>query len=205
MAEPPQGPSAVLLRSPSGVAHALEVGPTDTVAEMRAQLGERLGSSDDVDVVVLRGLARLDDGCAVASLGAGPGSDALSFVQVPGRQLRLLRSRLGPGWLDVDYAQYHLGTVLGLFPEGLDFADNKWIFWTDNCLGNWLYRALGRLVESGLLERNDEESQFRLAEDAGSGGSPSLLARLGETPESMAPVQRYHFMAQRRNSRVLNM
>jgi hypothetical protein len=68
-------------------------------------------------------------------------------------------------WQDFDVAAYDLGVVLGLFadtPEGgwwLDHAP-KWVFWSDNPLGNALHELLQQLVTIRVLESN-EHGQYR--------------------------------------------
>lgn len=65
-------------------------------------------------------------------------------------------------WTDFDVAQYELAVVLGLIPEGTDFAvDAKHIFWTNNPLGNLLVGLLVTLVDNGVLEYDAEESRYR--------------------------------------------
>lgn len=68
-------------------------------------------------------------------------------------------------WVDFDGAAYELGVVLGVFEETppggfwLRHAP-KWVFWTDNSLGNTLHEMLEQLVGIGMLEKNDED-QYR--------------------------------------------
>jgi hypothetical protein len=67
-------------------------------------------------------------------------------------------------WQDFDVAEYSLGVVLGLFKEevGKPIFDcaPKWIFWSNNPLGNVLSIILQQLCAIGVLETN-EETQFR--------------------------------------------
>jgi hypothetical protein len=64
-------------------------------------------------------------------------------------------------WTDGDVAQYELGRAIGLF-EGASFAKFKFVFWTNNVLGNNLWEALHNLVRAGVLEYRDEpDHQFR--------------------------------------------
>lgn len=65
-------------------------------------------------------------------------------------------------WTDWDLAAYRLGQSLGLFKD-LDFAvDTKWVFWTNNVLGQTLYDMLIELAAIGILEhRQQPDSQFR--------------------------------------------
>lgn len=60
-------------------------------------------------------------------------------------------------WQDFDYAEYFLGETLGIF----DHYDNdmKWIFWTNNVVGETLFDMLQCFVKLGLLEY--ENYKFR--------------------------------------------
>ncbi|MEV7122316.1 hypothetical protein [Kitasatospora griseola] len=66
-------------------------------------------------------------------------------------------------WTDWDGAAFELGRALGLFAEPVTFTHVKWVFWTDNPLGNALHEMLLQLVAAGVLERRDEpdDEQFR--------------------------------------------
>lgn len=71
-------------------------------------------------------------------------------------------------WTDWDVAEYHLGVLLGLWEDAPNLAAyraNKHVFWTDNLIGNRLYRLLLELAHDGVLEKRDEETdpelQFR--------------------------------------------
>jgi hypothetical protein len=67
-------------------------------------------------------------------------------------------------WQDFDYAQYHLGVVLGLFqdmkPEDRIAFDRvpKWLLWTNNPLSNTLGNILNQMLEIGVLECDDDQS-----------------------------------------------
>ena len=69
-------------------------------------------------------------------------------------------------WTDFDGAAYELGVALSIFKdfreEGGMWLDHapKWVFWTNNPLGNSLCEMLEEMVSVGILEKNDE-SQFR--------------------------------------------
>jgi hypothetical protein len=65
-------------------------------------------------------------------------------------------------WVDWDVAAHFLGRSLGVFPDQ-DFPGGfKYVFWTDNPLGNGLHDALLALVRAEVLERRDEpDEQFR--------------------------------------------
>ena len=61
------------------------------------------------------------------------------------------------GWTDEDLAQHHLAICLGLMPPDIDFAtEAKHVYWTDNPVGDTLYRILYELVATGILEENGE-------------------------------------------------
>ena len=67
-------------------------------------------------------------------------------------------------WHDVDVAMYKLACALGLMECDTDldtFRDNKHIFWTDNPVGNMLYKILRELHEGGFLESDAEGEQYR--------------------------------------------
>ncbi|WP_212840146.1 hypothetical protein [Catellatospora sp. IY07-71] len=71
-------------------------------------------------------------------------------------------------WTWSDQAAYALGRTLGLFTDAT-FAQVKYVFWTDNDLGNGLHEALGALVHAGVLQQNpDEDDQYRWSPVAGS-------------------------------------
>ncbi|MDG4824389.1 hypothetical protein O7635_21265 [Asanoa sp. WMMD1127] len=65
-------------------------------------------------------------------------------------------------WTDIDGAQYQLGRVVGLFADQ-SFGDVKWVFWTDNPLGQALHDMLFNLTQAGVLDHRDDdgELQFR--------------------------------------------
>lgn len=66
-------------------------------------------------------------------------------------------------WTDPDIAQYELGLALGMFPPGATFStDLKWVFWSDNPIGNFLNAGIVMLHHLGDLEFS-EEHQWRTA------------------------------------------
>ena len=74
--------------------------------------------------------------------------------------MNALKERLKE-WTDFDVALYGLGVVIGIFEKDTWFDNNqKWIFWSNNPLGNTLHEILGKLVSTGILEENDY-GQFR--------------------------------------------
>lgn len=66
-------------------------------------------------------------------------------------------------WTDWDGAAFTLGRSLGIFSETETFTQVKWVFWTNNPLGNALHEMLVQLTAAGVLERRDEpdDIQFR--------------------------------------------
>jgi hypothetical protein len=70
---------------------------------------------------------------------------------------------LKPGeWYDYDQAQCALVVALGLYEHaGRTFGPAKWVFWTDNPVGNALARFLDELVAGGVLERG-EDARLRI-------------------------------------------
>jgi hypothetical protein len=59
-------------------------------------------------------------------------------------------------WRDIDNLQYEIALRLGVISIDQSFqTDVKWVFWTDNPLGNMLYDIISSLEESGFIEQND--------------------------------------------------
>ena len=72
-----------------------------------------------------------------------------------------LRAHLAD-WTDWDGAMAILATAIGLIPHNEMHGGEKWVFWSNNPYGNFLYRTLEGLVEIGCLEQRDEpDDQFR--------------------------------------------
>lgn len=71
-------------------------------------------------------------------------------------------------WTDWDFAAYHLGLRLGLYPADLTFrADLKWVFWVANPIGTSLHEMLEAMAQVGWLEVRDEpDIQFRVPHPA---------------------------------------
>lgn len=71
-------------------------------------------------------------------------------------------------WIDPDVAEYYLACAIELmdFDEDLNgmFWENKGVFNTRNRIGNMLYEILEKLVESSVLEKNDD-AQYRWKPD----------------------------------------
>ena len=65
-------------------------------------------------------------------------------------------------WTEFDYAQFSLGVVLGLWPNTPKaFTENKWVFWTDNQIGNMLYGILEKMVKENILESNSDGYRWK--------------------------------------------
>ena len=55
-----------------------------------------------------------------------------------------------------------LAQCLGIMPLGTGMNEAKWVYWSDNPLGNMLYGTLERLLKLGALERREEpDLQYR--------------------------------------------
>jgi hypothetical protein len=65
-------------------------------------------------------------------------------------------------WTDFDLAEHAVAVCFGLMPEEGAYVTlkNKWVFWSNNPIGNMLHEILERLVEQNVLEKN-EDDQFR--------------------------------------------
>jgi hypothetical protein len=64
-------------------------------------------------------------------------------------------------WEDIDVATYLVGQALGVFPDPaqpLDFqVKYKATVSSDNVVGNFLYDTIKKLVELGILQKDDDE------------------------------------------------
>jgi hypothetical protein len=75
-------------------------------------------------------------------------------------------------WTDVDLAQYSLGSSIGLFPQRT-FLQAKSVFWTNNAVGDALWKMLHALTDAGVLEyRQEPDHQFRWSQPG-----PDVLRR----------------------------
>lgn len=75
--------------------------------------------------------------------------------------LRSLRAGVKE-WTDWDGAAAALATVIGVVDSPSAFGGEKWLFWSDNEVGNAIYRMLDELVEIGVLEcREEPDRQYR--------------------------------------------
>lgn len=77
----------------------------------------------------------------------------------------MIQQFMTPGqWYDCDQAGHALVAALGLYNcEGTTFGNAKWVWWTDNPVGNAVHEFLDKLADAGLLEKNEDE-QFRIRE-----------------------------------------
>ncbi|PQO26251.1 hypothetical protein [Blastopirellula marina] len=64
-------------------------------------------------------------------------------------------------WTDTDCAMYYLTLALGLVESPTPWDGKKWLFWSNNPVGNLLYEQLRQLAEIGVLQYDDEEERFR--------------------------------------------
>ena len=73
-------------------------------------------------------------------------------------------------WTDYDIAEYYLACCLGIMKYDAEFKPQseysiaKSVFWTGNPLGDSLYAILEKLVEVGVLEK-DDDSLFKWNEE----------------------------------------
>jgi predicted enzyme related to lactoylglutathione lyase len=76
-------------------------------------------------------------------------------------QLQTLRETLSD-WVDVDNAGCAMGVCIGLIPPSEGWARHKHVFWSNNPIGNMLYKWIDDLVAAGVLEKRDEpDIQYR--------------------------------------------
>ena len=67
-------------------------------------------------------------------------------------------------WTDMDVAAHDLARALGILPERSTMSDAKWVYWSNNLLGNKLVDLLDSLTAVGFLEkRNEPDFQYRIA------------------------------------------
>lgn len=80
--------------------------------------------------------------------------------------MRTLAERL-KDWTDWDVAEYHLGVVLGLFPEWPGSWDNdvtaplKGVIWSQSLIGDALAEGIRALSDSGLMYHNEDAGRYR--------------------------------------------
>lgn len=69
-------------------------------------------------------------------------------------------------WVDIDVAQFHLARCLGVLgPETTSMASAKWVFWSNNPIGNLLYRVLRDLAATRFIEIDEEQLKVRWKPD----------------------------------------
>lgn len=56
---------------------------------------------------------------------------------------------------DIDIAQFKIGAILGFWSADDDFNKYKGLFWTDNPIGNSLYKIIENLIDIGALKWED--------------------------------------------------
>ena len=67
-------------------------------------------------------------------------------------------------WTDIDVAQYELAKRLGLINENATFQDSKYLWWSDNPVGNATVDLLEEMVDAGMLDhRTEPDQQYRWA------------------------------------------
>jgi hypothetical protein len=63
-------------------------------------------------------------------------------------------------WADGDVAPYYVAIALGIAPDPGDewgnWGGRKGIFWSNNPLGNTLFKIVEQLVAVGVLEQNEQ-------------------------------------------------
>jgi hypothetical protein len=67
-------------------------------------------------------------------------------------------------WADQDSARLALAIALGLMTSETNYqTDAKHVFWSNDPMGTFLYDAINRLVELGVLEKSEinDEDCFR--------------------------------------------
>ncbi len=69
-------------------------------------------------------------------------------------------------WTEIDAAAFRAGVALGIIPplsdekEIYNFGGKKWIFWTENPLGNLLFGLLENLVSLNILEKHKNDDHL---------------------------------------------
>ena len=71
---------------------------------------------------------------------------------------------LVPGeWYDPDSAACALVLHLGIYRSaGTTFGPAKWVFWSNNPVGNAIYTLLDSLADAGVLEWDRDNDKIRL-------------------------------------------
>ncbi len=60
-------------------------------------------------------------------------------------------------WTDIDVAEFHLATALGLMGPDTDSHRAKHVFWSNNPVGNMLYEIIKLLIEQRILETHPDD------------------------------------------------
>jgi hypothetical protein len=69
-------------------------------------------------------------------------------------------------WEDLDGAAYLLGRSMGMFDPDASFqTDLKWVFWSANPTGDFLYHMICGLVAMGIWEQDEEGDKVRWHHD----------------------------------------
>jgi hypothetical protein len=76
--------------------------------------------------------------------------------------LKTLKEKL-KNWEDIDIVQHELGILLGIVDEskGSFAREYKWVYWSNNPVGNALHDILMNLVEIEFLEYDEDEGKLR--------------------------------------------
>ena len=67
-------------------------------------------------------------------------------------------------WVEPDIGMYYLACLSGImnYDESFDnYRKAKGVFWSNNELGNMLFEMLQKMAETGLLEKDEQQYQFR--------------------------------------------
>jgi lactoylglutathione lyase len=116
----------------------------------------------------------------------------LSFVDDGVMSGMTLVAKLGD-WTDIDEAAHALAVAIGLMPAASRMSDAKWVYWSNNPLGNELHGWLDRLAVLGVLEKRDQpDFQYRTKRDfaakVGLAGARPLAAADKEPPPELTLV-----------------
>ena len=67
-------------------------------------------------------------------------------------------------WVEVDIAIIAVGQELGIFPAGkfIEVDHSKTVTWTDNPIGNSIYRILKELVNLGYISYDEAEEKYKI-------------------------------------------
>ncbi|MEU1410678.1 hypothetical protein [Streptomyces sp. NPDC005731] len=116
---------------------------------------------------LLVGEVRFEHGPAIGSMGSISGSGGVRTVgsamiqEEGGAMVTDALPGVLADWTDYDAAGFELGKILGVFPANATFGGVKRMFWVDGYpLGEMLVDLLDRMVEAGVLLRN-EDLQYR--------------------------------------------